>query len=142
VRLPLLRPGSPPTPAVDDEKRVAWNAVNAAKANMRASYYRPLSALRLSEDAIDQLAQGRLEREFLPGLRRLYDGFDSLPAPAQSALTDMAYNVGVAGLGKFTHLREAVNARDWLTASRECAVSTSREERNAWRAWQFKESAA
>src|SRR3954470_2211477 len=48
ARLPLLRPGSPPTPALDDEKRVAWNAVNAAKPNMRASYYRPLSALRLS----------------------------------------------------------------------------------------------
>jgi len=142
VKLPLMAPHAANGARVsgfgmdasEAQKREAWAKVAAAKPNMRASFYRPLTTLRLSEDAIDALAQGRLEREFLPGLRRLYDGFDDLPHSAQSALTDMIFNLGVAGLAKFHHLQAAVRLRDWQLAALSCHVSTCRKERNDWRA--------
>lgn len=125
-------------PASADEVRLAWNAVARSPKGHAASWYAPLTRIRLTEAAAERLAQERIDREFLPGLRRLFPGFEALPEPAQGALLDMAFNIGVRGLEEFGHLRDAVARGDWRQAAATCHVRTCRDERNDWRAEQFR----
>jgi GH24 family phage-related lysozyme (muramidase) len=78
----------------------------------------------------------------MPGLSRLFIGFDDLPGPAQAALIDIAWNTGIHGIAQFSHLRDAVSRRDWAGAAASCHRKTSREERNQWAADKFREAAA
>jgi hypothetical protein len=80
-------------------------------------------------------------------------GFDAYPAPAQRALIDMAYNMGVGrdekvdkgktskakGLHAFKHLKIAAEAGDWEAAAKAC-VSSSSAARNGWRVQLFEEA--
>lgn len=80
-----------------------------------------------------KLATDRLNGEFLKGLRGVFPSFDSFPMPAQRALVDMAYNLGVARLEqKFPRLVAACRAPapDFATAAAESHRSSSRESRN------------
>jgi GH24 family phage-related lysozyme (muramidase) len=98
--------GLPATPA---EIRAAFERVQAMTSEFRradpdatnpfgARHYEKVSDLVLPEGAADQLAVDRLEKDFLKGLRRLFPGFDGYPQPAQRAVVDMAYTLGVSGL--------------------------------------------
>ena len=98
--------GLPATPA---EIRTAFERVHAMTAEFRradpkalnpfgAQHYAKASDLVLPDGAANQLAVDRLEKDFLKGLRRLFPGFDGYPQPAQRALVDMAYTLGVSGL--------------------------------------------
>jgi len=91
--------------------------------------------------AVDELLRNRLDREFLPGIHRLLPDFDSYPAPAQSALVDIAFNCGVSGLSTFSHLLEACRKQQWATAADSCHRKTSRPERNQWAHDKFLEAA-
>lgn len=142
ARLPFLVDGGAPATAKqigDDFLRVI-----ALARGMSAAAYRAPGPPRveLSEAAIASLTIGRLRDEFIPGLTRLFVGFEELPTPAQSALVDLAWNLGVRGLAQFGHLRDAVARRDWKAASASCHVKTSREDRNQWRASKLLEAAA
>ena len=67
------------------------------------------------------LATSRLEKEFLPGLRRLFPGFDAYPQPAQRALVDMIYTLGEGGLArKFPTVVEACRAGRFADAAAHC----------------------
>jgi hypothetical protein len=73
------------------------------------------------------------------------------PAEAQVALTDMAFNLGVGtpfavpvrapekrkGLGAYTDLFAACEARDWTKAARECKRGGIGQARNDATAAQF-----
>jgi GH24 family phage-related lysozyme (muramidase) len=94
------------TPA---EIRTAFERVAAMTAEFRredpkapnpfgAKHYKNVSDLVLPEGAANQLAVDRLEKDFLKGLRGLFPSFDGYPQPAQRALVDMAYTLGVSGL--------------------------------------------
>jgi GH24 family phage-related lysozyme (muramidase) len=98
--------GLPATPA---EIRTAFERVAAMTAEFRCGdpkapnpfgpqHYEKMSDLVLPDGAANQLAVDRLEKDFLKGLRRLFPGFDGYPQPAQRALVDMAYTLGVNGL--------------------------------------------
>ena len=50
--------------------------------------------------------------------------------PAQEALFDMAFNLGLGGLKKFPHMLRAVDAGDWATAAAQCHREGISEERN------------
>jgi len=94
-----------------------------------------------------------LKTEFIPGIRQFFTGFDSYPAPAQRALIDMAYNIGVgrdakvvdgkrrkaSGLHAFTHLKAAAEGGDWGAAAKACHSSSS-VKRNAWRIQLFQDA--
>jgi len=110
--------------------------VIALAKGMPAAKYRASGPPRveLSDASVASLTIGRLRTEFMPGLSRLFIGFEELPHGPQRALVDMAYNLGIGGLAQFGHLRAAVKARDWAGAAASCHVRTSREERNQWRA--------
>ena len=131
-----------------------FHRVIALAKGMPAAKYRAPDSPRveLSDGSVTWLTTGRLQSEFIPGLTRLFVGFEDLPAPAQSSLVDLAWNLGIRGLAQFGHLREAVAQRRWARppgdrspgpfASESCHVKTSREDRNQWRAAKFLEASA
>ena len=106
--------------------------------------------LELGEDDVTALGISKLRDKFLPGLLDLCPAFGDFPEPAQSVLIDMAWNLGIGGpatatrrangLHGFPTMIAACNRGDWVTASQQSRVSTSREERNAWRAAQLLEA--
>ena len=121
-----------------DEKSAAWQAVHAAFDQRKsAAYYLPVSSLRLPQSFIRDLVGTRLASDFLPGIKRLCPNFDTFPAPARRALVDMAYNLGVHGLGMFPHLLAACNDGNWDMAAAQCHRSTCRDTRNAWTSQMF-----
>jgi GH24 family phage-related lysozyme (muramidase) len=141
IRLPFVdkTTGAPATPAQISH---AFEAIKHQPVGFAARAYAASTNIRLSDDSVRTLAQHRLEHEFLPGLRRLFPNFDSFPAPAQRAFVDMAYNLGIEGLGRFHQLRTAVEAGDWRAAAGECHRRTCRAERNDWVRQLFLDAAA
>jgi GH24 family phage-related lysozyme (muramidase) len=129
VKLPWVH-ASTGQPASPSEVRAAFAGVAGMPTGHKAPYYERGSDLRLSPDVVRDLADRRLEREFLPGIRRHFPHFDSYPAPAQSALVDMAYNLGVAGLGNFKKLIAACERGDFATAATESHRKSCRDDRN------------
>lgn len=125
-------------PASEALVRSDWLRVAGASSGHAASYYEPLSQCRLPEGGAQSLARARLNAEFIPALEAQFPNFDDLPVPARRVLIDMIYNLGAAGLAKFTNLHAAVAAADWERAAVASHVSTSRDTRNDWRAAQFR----
>jgi GH24 family phage-related lysozyme (muramidase) len=117
-------------PASAEEIRAAFRDVATLGAGHKAGFYERASDLVLPQAKIEQLAASRLENEFLPGLRRLCPHFDDYPLPAQRALVDMAYNLGLGGLGKFPILLAACERGDFAAAAEACNRRSSRQERN------------
>jgi GH24 family phage-related lysozyme (muramidase) len=90
-----------------------------------------LSDLVLPEGLATKLATTRLKTEFLPHLRALFPGFDHYPLPAQHAIVDMGYNLGVAKLKReFPAFVAACRDGNFVDAARESHRSSCREERN------------
>jgi GH24 family phage-related lysozyme (muramidase) len=141
IRLPFVdkKTGAPATP---EQIAHAFEAIKHQPVGFAAHAYAAITNIRLSEDSVRTLAQHRLEHEFLPGLHRLFPNFDSFPAPAKRAFVDMAYNLGIEGLGRFHQLRTAVEAGDWRAAAGECHRRTCRAERNDFVRQLFLEAAA
>lgn len=124
--------------ALPGEAETLWSkVVDAYNPTFSAEAYRGCSDLSLSQDYVRGLVASRLTNDFIPGIIRICPGFDSMPLPARRALVDMAYNLGVHGLGMFPHMLAAVNAGDWEMAASQCHRSTCRESRNAWTATMF-----
>jgi GH24 family phage-related lysozyme (muramidase) len=129
---------APPTAVTDDDKRSAYERVKNAFDNSKsAAFYAGLTDLRLTTEYVTDLVGTRLANDFLPGITRLCPNFDTFPAPARRALVDMAYNLGVHGLGMFPHMLAACNAGDWAMAAGQCHRSSCRDTRNAWTAQCF-----
>lgn len=109
---------------------------------LSASAYAGAAGVHLTAAAISDLAVRRLRDEFIPGITRLLPGFESFPGPAQSALVDMAWNLGVHGLAQFSYMLGMCENRNWTRAAASCHRKTSRAERNDWAAGKFLEAAA
>ncbi len=135
--LPFMTAGYPSSHA--EIQRDFLRVISLAR-GMAARAYRAPSEPRveLTDVGVSDLAVSRLRREFLPGLARICKGFDGFPGPAQAALVDMAWNVGMRGLETFGHMLAAVDRRDWKGAAESCHRLTSRPERNAWTADMFR----
>jgi GH24 family phage-related lysozyme (muramidase) len=118
--------GLPATPA---EIRVAFDRIAGMTSEFRsgdpkapnpfgAGHYEKVSDLVLSPSVANQLAVDRLTKDFLPGLRGLFPGFDAYPQSAQRALVDMAYTLGIKGLRtKFPRLVEACRQGNFAKAA-------------------------
>jgi hypothetical protein len=126
-------PGEAVRPATLDEIQADWNRVRAMKPGFLAAHYQGHAAqLYLDDDAIDELALVRLEEDCLPGLRRLFQGFDMLPDGVQYGCVDMDWNMGLGTLHTFVDFRAAIDRRDFKTAARESHRAGVRAERNDW----------
>jgi GH24 family phage-related lysozyme (muramidase) len=129
------------SPASADQVRADFAAVDAAAKGAVARTYEPLTSCRMSPEAIDALLEADIQR-FVQGLRKIVPDFDQLPDPAQEALFDMGFNLGIGGLQKFQNLLAAVAARDWNRAAAECHRRGISDTRNAETAALFRQAGA
>jgi GH24 family phage-related lysozyme (muramidase) len=128
------------TPAPDqiaaDFARVAAAGIGSA-----APYYQPLTQCRLGDAAIDALLLADIDL-FAANLTARLPAWPGYPEPAQQALFDMAYNLGVGGLLKFKNLLTACAAGNWETAATQCHRAGIGSVRNAETAGLFLQAAA
>jgi len=101
------------------------------------THWKTRTSLVLSEEARNNLCQGRLANEFIPGLQRIYgaDAWNNMPTTVQQALIDMAYNLGTGqrGLaGGWPKFNQAIRNKDWAGAAAESNRPQLSDERNAY----------
>jgi GH24 family phage-related lysozyme (muramidase) len=123
----------------EDVGKLAWGAsetaaadyakVTAAPAGNVASFYQNLSTCRMGDVEIRRLCGSDIDR-FEAELKSALPKWDTYPEPAQEALFDMGFNLGVAGLLKFKNMLAAVDRGDWPAASRESHRTGIQESRN------------
>ena len=115
--------------AVPMEVTGDFDKVTAAPEGLLAPHYESLTACRLAAEDIARLANEDIAR-FQSALIAAFPAWPSFPEPVQEALFDMAFNLGMAGLGKFVKLLAAVEARNWETAALECHRQGVSDARN------------
>ena len=128
-------------PATAAEIQAGYASVAAAGKGRVASAYAPLSQCRMADADIDALVSGYVD-EFETSLAAALPNWKRYPAPAQAALFDMAFNLGLGGLKKFPHLLAAVDAGQWDVAAAQCHRQGIAEIRNQQTADLFRQAAA
>ncbi len=81
-----------------------------------------LGRLALSDEQVGALLALDLEKA-MAGVAALVPGWSALAPARRKALVDMAFNLGVGGLAKFSRLLAAVNREDWQSAEAEIVDS-------------------
>lgn len=145
-----------------------FDSIKRAPKGHTAGFYQGLTVCRVALGWSLQDAAGRLEKEFLPPLREMMKAFDdigngdfnSYPVPAQAALLDMAYNMGIGvpgcperpgkkkssppipavkatGLHGFGKMLTAVAMGEWGVAANECHRQGIQPSRNEWTKQKF-----
>jgi GH24 family phage-related lysozyme (muramidase) len=116
-------------PAPPPRVQADYAAVAAADKGLVATHYAGLTECRMNDADIDRVAASDIQR-FIALLQQALPNWNSYPAPAQAALFDMAYNLGIGGLKKFSHMLAAVDAGDWATAAAQCHRQGIGDQRN------------
>ena len=106
-----------------------YTAVAAAPKGQVASAYAHLTRCRMGADDVERLVIADVQ-SFEAQLAAALPNWSSYPDPAQQALFDMAFNLGLGGLKKFPTMLHAVNAGDWATAAARCHRMGIGEARN------------
>jgi GH24 family phage-related lysozyme (muramidase) len=97
-----------------------------------AEYYAPFTRCWLTLAEVQSTFDQDLRLHAIEIRTNVFADFDLLPQAAQEAIFDMEFNMGSESLNKFTHFKEAVNARDWDRAAETCHRITLDESRNTW----------
>ena len=105
--------------ATGAEIQADYANVSAARTGLVAKAYAPLTQARMTDADIDALI-ARDVASFETSLAATLPNWNTYPAPAQAALFDMAFNLGLGGLRKFPHLLAAVDAGQWAAAAAQC----------------------
>ena len=126
--------------ATADEIRADYAKVAAAPKGQVAKSYAVLTQCRMADTDIDALITGDVTH-FAGSLAAALPNWNSYPAPAQAALFDMAFNLGLGGLQKFPHLLAAVDAHQWSAAAAQCHRQGIGEDRNLQTADLFRQAA-
>ena len=113
--------------------------IAAATKGFPADRYEGLTKCRLSADATDALLLQDIDA-FAAQLTKLLPAWTGYPEPAQQALFDMAYNLGLGGLMKFPKMLAACAAGNWETAATECRRNGIGDDRNAETAALFRQA--
>jgi GH24 family phage-related lysozyme (muramidase) len=107
-----------------------FNRVQAQQMGMSAERYRQFTALDMADADIDELLNQDIAG-MESGLQQHLAGYSGFPEPAQDALLDMAFNLGVNGLlKKFPKLIAAATAQDWNTCAAQCQRAGISDNRN------------
>lgn len=108
-----------------------YAAVRLLEPNMRPMYYTLRTKLRLSDEAVDALLEHDIA-QMSAVLKQGVEGFAAYPDPAQTALMDMAFNLGGSGLlHGYPKLLQACKWQEWRVAASECHRKGIPEDRNA-----------
>lgn len=107
-----------------------FNRVLAQAPGMVAARYQPFTTIEMTDEQIDRLLNQDIA-VMEAGVRQQFAGYDSYPEPAQDALLDMAFNLGVTGLvTKFPKLKAGAEAQNWNTCAAECRRNGISDARN------------
>jgi len=97
---------------------------------MAAPSYQQFTRLTMAPADVDALLDSDIAG-MESGVRANFQNYDAYPAPAQDALLDMAFNLGVHGLvAHFPHLKAAAEAQDWNTCAAQCHRNGISDARN------------
>jgi GH24 family phage-related lysozyme (muramidase) len=121
------------TPATPQQAQADFAKVAATPKGWPASQYASLTQCRMLPGDIIALVQADVAL-FESRLSAALPKWQSYPEPAQEALFDMGYNLGVAGLLKFHQLLAAVDAGQWQTAaaqSHRMGINDARNQETA-----------
>lgn len=110
----LLSNDRPPDERIEADY---WKVASAPKGQL-AKAYEPLTTCRMSDSDIDTLADADII-VFSDQLDHHVEGWEQYPEPAQEALFDMAFNLGIGGLKKFPKMLNACSRGDWSAAAAE-----------------------
>jgi GH24 family phage-related lysozyme (muramidase) len=127
-------------PATAGEILADYASVNAAEKGHSAATYEHLTKCRMADADIDALLAADLTR-FEASLAAELPNWNTYPEPAQEALFDMAFNLGLAGLKKFPSMLAAVDAGQWDVAAAQCHRKGINEDRNQQTAALFRQAA-
>jgi GH24 family phage-related lysozyme (muramidase) len=118
--------------ATADQIAGDYENVSRQQKGLLAARYQAFTALDMTASAIQDLLNADISA-IEAGVRSRFAGYDTYPEPAQDALLDMAFNLGVGGLAShYPHLKAAAEARDWATCALQChrnGISDARNER-------------
>ena len=126
LALPFRLKNLPGTPADREQIAVEWRAIKSDRslAEKGARACAPLTALELSDEAIDALISRRAAEDEVSLKRQSqFASFEAWPADAQLALLSMAWALGPSGVAGFPKLSAACQAMDFHTAAAECEIS-------------------
>ncbi len=115
----------------------AYGQIQAAPKGLLAHAYEKYTSLNLPNGWAEQDAGDRLAQEFLPKVKTLYATYDTFPLTARVALLDMAYNLGIAGLREYQHLKAYCEGGHWTQAAQQCHRKGISDTRNNWTSQQF-----
>ena len=127
-------------PATAAQIEADYTSVAGAQKGLIAQAYARLTGCRMADADIDALAASDV-RSFEAQLAAALPNWGIYPPPAQAALFDMAFNLGLGGLRKFPHLLAAVDAGQWQTAAAQCHRQGIAETRNQQTAALFLQAA-
>jgi GH24 family phage-related lysozyme (muramidase) len=127
--------------ATAEQAAADYARVAAAQKGMPAEKYEALTRCRMADPDIEKLLAGDIQI-FENKLSAVLPKLAQYPEPAQQALFDMAYNLGIAGLLKFHKMLAAVDAGNWETAAAESRRNGIGDGRNAEIAALFRQAAA
>jgi GH24 family phage-related lysozyme (muramidase) len=139
-KLPFVNANTGKT-ATPQEIETAFTAVSKMAKDRTAAHYKQNPSIELKDETIKLMAIKRLKEEFVPGLQKIFSGFDAYPDPAKQALVDMVYNLGGTGLKQFKKLIAAAEKGAWQEAANESHRTSCREARNNWTRERFKKAA-
>jgi len=112
------------------EIHAEYAAVEALEPAKLPGYYAERTKLRLPDSAVAEL-QDRDLQVFAAALESRLPAFQNYPAPAQEALLDMAFQLGVAGLCReFPYMMQAVRLMEWNDCAELCHRAGIQEWRN------------
>jgi len=116
-------------PASPGQVQSDYQAVAAAPLGQVATAYQHLTQCRLADADAEALVAADVNA-FEAQLLKALPNWNSYPGPAQEALFDMAFNLGLGGLLKFPTLLKAVDEGDWATAAAQCHRRGIQDSRN------------
>ena len=107
-----------------------FNAVLKQPKGQFYGKYKQFTQLDMTDADIDALFKLRVAK-FEQELRDYYAKYDGFPDKAKLAILDMAFNLGSAGLKKtWPNLNKAIDAQDWVAASKHCVRPQAQQSRN------------
>jgi GH24 family phage-related lysozyme (muramidase) len=127
-------------PATAVEIQAGFAGVAAARKGLVATAYAPFSQCRMTDPDINALVAADVAH-FEASLAAALPNWNRYPAPAQAALFDMAFNLGLGGLKQFSRLLAAVDAGQWDVAAAQCHRQGIGDARNQQTAALFLQAA-
>lgn len=140
ITLPFTLDGTtPPLGASATMIEMHYRKVQGMQFGHTAEFYRYAGCLMLSVPSQDALVRKRLV-SFESALIAMFPDFLSWPYSCKIATMDMIYNLGAAGLQKYTKWTASCKAHNWSGAAAQCesnAGNSAYDARNNWRRQQF-----